>query len=258
MLATAAPTSRVCRRTLFLAVGACAALHASGGNAGMLYSVQFNDITSASISTTQYQTGNWLVFNATFANADRSGFNAIHALQRSGTVQGGAGDYAVMIFGNNVVTQKTGFAGANSTGVTYYASYDIGPTVYTDPNQATQAGDTFLVEILRADNTPLTSNAVTPGAWAGTQTFSQSYFSYVGDGSGPLRLQLSSGNTQTRFVGAIDNMAFWDTVPVPEPSTCAMALASVACGSYGLWRRVRRLAATLPAGRPNTRAAGFL
>ena len=188
-------------------------------------------------------TGNWLVFNATFANADKSGFNAIQALQRSGTVQGGAGDYAVMIFGNNVVTQKTGFAGANTSGVTYYASYDIGPTVYTDPNQATQAGDTFVVDLLRANDSVLASNAVAPGAWTGNQTFSQSYFSYVGDGSGPLRLRLSSGNTQTRFVGAIDNMAFWDTVPVPEPSACATALAGAACGGYGLWRRRRRLAA---------------
>ena len=191
MLATAAPASHVYRRIiLFLAVGACAAMHASGGNAGMLYSVQFNDITSATISTTQYQTGNWLVYNATFANADKSGFHAIHALQRSGTLQGGAGDYAVMIFGNNVVTQKTGFAGANSTGVTYYASYDIGPTVYTDPNQATQAGDTFVVDILRADNSVLASNAVAPGAWTGTQTFSQAYFSYVGDGSAVMEVDL--------------------------------------------------------------------
>jgi hypothetical protein len=203
----------------------------------MLYSVQFNDITSATISTTQYQTGNWLVYNATYANSDGAGFHAIHALQRSGTVQGGAGDYAVMIIYDNVVTQKTGFAGANSAGVTYYASYEIGPTVYTAPEQATQAGDTFVVSLLRADNTVLASNAVAPGAWSGTQTFTQTYFSYVGDGSGPLRLQLKSGNNQTRFVGAIDNMAFWDTVPVPEPSACAMALAGLAYGAYTTFQR---------------------
>lgn len=214
----------------------------SAAPAGVLYTVQFNDITSASISTNQYQTGNWLVYNATFSSVDKSGFNAIHALQRSGTVQGGAGDYAVMIYGDNVVTQKTGYAGANSTGVTYYASYDIGPTVYSTPSQATQAGDTFVVDLLRNDNTVLASNSVAPGAWPGTQNFSQAYFSYVGDGSGALRLRLRSGNTQTRFVGAIDNMAFWDTVPVvPEPSTWAMALAGLVCGGSSMWRRGKRV-----------------
>lgn len=207
-----------------------------GAVGGMLVALDFNDITSASISTTQYQTGNWLVYNATFGGWDRSGVNAAHALQQSGTVQGGAGDYALMIYGNNVATQKTGFA-ANASGTTYYVSYLMGPTVYTDPNQATQAGDTFRVNLLRGDNSILATNDVAPGAWTGTQTFTQQYFSYVGDGTGPIKMQLLSGNTLTRFVGAIDNVAIWDTVPVPEPSTYAMALAGLACGGYALRRR---------------------
>ena len=70
----------------------------------------FDDVTGASISTTQSDTGNRLVYNATYGSFDRSGFNAIHAIQLSGATHGGAGDYAVMIYGDNVVTQKTGFA----------------------------------------------------------------------------------------------------------------------------------------------------
>jgi hypothetical protein len=206
---------------------------------GMLVGLNFNDITSASISTTQYQTGNWLVYNATFGGWDRLGFNAAHALQQSGTVQGGAGDYALMIYGDNVATQKTGFA-ANASGTTYYVSYLMGPTVYTAPGQATQAGDTFRVNLLRVDNSILATNDVAPGAWTGTQTFTQQYFSYVGDGTGPVRMQLLSGNTQTRFVGAIDNVAIWDTVPVPEPSAYTMALAGLACGGFSMWRRRNR------------------
>ena len=207
---------------------------------GVLVSLDFNDITSSSISTTQYQTGNWLVYNATFGGWDRAGFNAAHALQLSGTVQGGTGDYALMIYGNNVATQKTGFA-ANQLGATYYVSYLMGPTVYSAPSEATQAGDTFRVNLLRADNTILAQNDVTPGAWAGVQTFSQQYFSYVGDGTGPVRMQLLSGNTLTRFAGAIDNVAIWDTVPVvPEPSTYAMALAGMACGVFAMFRRRKR------------------
>lgn len=216
----------------------CAGHRAASG--GVLVSLDFNDITSSSISTTQYQTGNRLVYNATFGGWDRAGFNAAHALQLSGSVQGGAGDYALMIYGNNVATQKTGFS-ANEPGTTYYVSYQMGPTVYSTPSEATQAGDTFRVNLLRSNGSVLAFNDVTPGAWPGTQTFSQQYFSYVGDGTGPIKMQLLSGNTLTRFAGAIDNVAIWDTVPVPvpEPSALSLALAGLAWGGSSIWRRTR-------------------
>jgi hypothetical protein len=35
----------------------------------------------------------------------------------------------------------------------------------------------------------------------------------------------------------LDNFEINGTVPVPEPSTCAMALAGLACGGYSLFRR---------------------
>lgn len=197
--------------------------------AGVLMTFNFDDVTGASISTTQSDTGNRLVYNATYGSFDRSGFNAIHAIQLSGATHGGAGDYAVMIYGDNVVTQKTGFA-ANSSGTTYYVSFDIGPTVYSSMSQATQAGDTFRINLLRADNSLLATRDVTPGAWAGVQIFNRSYFSYVGDGTGDVRLQLQSGNTLTRFAGAVDNMSFWDSVPtaIPEPSSGALLSAGLA------------------------------
>ena len=216
-----------------------AALLCAPARSALLTSFGFDDITSASISTTQYQTGNWLVFNAVFNGWDRSGFNATHAIQLSGAVHGGPGNYAIMIYGNNTLTQQTAFA-ANDFGQTYYVSYDIGPTVYATPNEATQAGDTFVVNLLRNDNSVLASNAVAPGAWAGVQTFNQAYFSYVGDGSGPLRINLQSGNTQTRFAGAIDNMAFWDSVPtaaVPEPGTWAAAALLLGAAGSVRWRK---------------------
>ena len=199
------------------------------GHAGVLMNFNFDDITGASISTTQSDTGNRLVYNAQYATFNRAGFNAIHAIQLSGASHGGAGDYAVMIYGDNVVTQKTGFA-ANTLGSTYYVSFDIGPTVYSNLSQATQAGDTFRINVLRADNSPLASTDVTPGVWAGVQTFQRSYFSYVGDGTGDVKLQLQSGNTLTRFAGAVDNMTFWDTVPnaIPEPSAGALLVAGMA------------------------------
>jgi hypothetical protein len=98
------------------------------------------------------------------------------------------------------------------------------------------------INLLRGDNSILASSVVAPGAWQGVQTFSQAYFSYVGDGSGPLRLQIRSEQPNNgRFAGAVDNMAFWDSTPVvPEPSTYAMALAGAAYGGYSMWRRRQR------------------
>jgi hypothetical protein len=217
-----------------IAVGLTAASHS---HAELLAYYDLNGITNAQISDLQYQTGNQLVFGAELTDWTKSGFNAVHAIQLSGTTPGGPGNYAIMIFGDNLITQQTAFA-ANDTGKTYYASYDIGPTVYANPGQATQAGDQLRINLLRGDNSILASSVVAPGAWQGVQTFSQQYFSYVGDGSGPIRLQMRSeqpGNG--RFSGAVDNMAFWDTVPVPEPSTYAMALAGIAFGGYSLFRR---------------------
>jgi hypothetical protein len=206
-------------------------------HAGILSFYDLNGITNAQISSLQYQTGNQLVFGATLTDWVKSGFNAVHAIQLSGSTPGGPGNYGIMIFGDNLITQQTSFA-ANTLGQTYYASYDIGPTVYTDPNQATQAGDQLRINLLRSDDSILASNVVAPGAWQGVQTFAQAYFSYTGDGSGPLRLQmLSETPNNGRFSGAVDNMAFWDTVPVPEPSTYAMTLAGLACGGYSMFRR---------------------
>jgi hypothetical protein len=191
-----------------------------------LINFDMNGITDANISDLQYQTGNQLVYGANLTDWVKSGFNAVHAIQLSGDTPGGPGNYAIMIFGDNLITQQTAFA-ANDLGVTYYVSYDIGPTVYANPAQATQAGDQLRINLLRPDDSVLTYNLFAPGAWAGVQTFQKAYFSYVGDGNGPLRLQiLSEQPGNGRFAGAVDNISFWNTVPVPEPSTYILGLIS--------------------------------
>jgi hypothetical protein len=232
-----------CARFHVVMLGACLAGLASPTRAELLTFFDLNGITNAQISTTQYQTGNQLVFGATLTDWTKSGFNSVHAIQLSGTTPGGPGNYAIMIFGDNLITQQTPFA-ANDLGKTYYASYDIGPTVYANPSQATQAGDQLRINLLRADNSILASSVVAPGAWQGVQTFSQAYFSYVGDGSGPLRLQMRSEDPNNgRFSGAVDNMAFWDSVPVsgvPEIDPAGFgSVAAILAGACGLLERRR-------------------
>lgn len=210
---------------------------ATSAHAELLAFYNLNGITNAQISDLQYQTNNQLVFGANLTDWTKFGFNAVHAIQLSGTTPGGPGNYAIMIFSDNLITQQTAFA-ANDLGKTYYASYDIGPTVYANPSQATQAGDQLRINLLRGNNSILASSVVAPGAWQGVQTFSQQYFSYVGDGTGPIRLQiLSEQPGNGRFSGAVDNMAFWDTVPVPEPSSWCLAMIGLAFGGYAASRR---------------------
>jgi hypothetical protein len=219
-----------------------AALLVAPARAELLISFDLNGITNAQISNLQYQTGNQLVFGATLTDWTKSGFNAVHAIQLSGSTPGGPGNYGIMIFGDNLITQQTAFS-ANTLGQTYYVSYDIGPTVYADPGQATQAGDQLRVNLLRGDNSILASSVVAPGAWAGVQTFSRAYFSYVGDGTGGLRIQMRSETPLNgRFSGAVDNMAFWNGVPdpigaVPEPGTWAAAALLIGTAGYVRWRK---------------------
>jgi len=219
-----------------------AALLAAPARAELLISFDLNGISNAQISNLQYQTGNQLVFGATLSDWTKSGFNAVHAIQLSGSTPGGPGNYGIMIFADNLITQQTAFS-ANTLGQTYYVSYDIGPTVYANPSQATQAGDQLRVNLLRGNDSILASSVVAPGAWAGVQTFTRAYFSYVGDGTGDLRIQMRSeepGNG--RFSGAVDNMAFWNGVPdpigaVPEPGTWAAAALLAGGAAFARWRK---------------------
>jgi MYXO-CTERM domain-containing protein len=184
--------------------------------AGVLLDFDLNGFYNQQISTTQYQTGNQLVWGASMHGWTHSGFNAIHGFRHTPT------DYAVMIYGNNQLTMTTGFA-ANDVGVTYYVALDLGATVYTTPSQATAAGDAVRINLLNSANQVVATSDFAPGAWTGTQTFTRRAFSYVGDGSGLVRLQITnSAPSSPRFAGAVDNIAFWSTDPVPAPGAIAL------------------------------------
>ena len=77
-----------------------------------------------------------------------------------------------------------------------------------NPDQATKAGDTLLIEVLRGDNSVLASHNHSSGAWTGRQAFTPAFFAYKGDGSGNVRLRVEPAKIRNsgRFLGAIDNI----------------------------------------------------
>lgn len=183
-----------------------------------------NGITGGQVdSGTQYQTGYSITYNADLTGWSKSGLNTVHALQITPS------NWALMVYSGydvpsaNVYTLNSTFA-ANALGVRYWVSYDIAPTVYVNSGQATQAGDALRISVLNGSNAVVAYNDVAPGAWMGSQAFHKAYFSYLGDGTGDVKLQITTANPGNGyFAGAVDNISFESTQPaVPEPSTYAL------------------------------------
>ncbi len=155
-------------------------------------------------SGTQLDTNRPLKHSAHLPGWKAEGFNAIHAVMRTD------GTWAIQVLaaenGHNSLTLITGIP-ANQKGENYTVRFQAGPSVYEIPDQATQAGDRFTIELLRSDGSVLKKDIVAPGGWTGKEHFTACSFSYIGDGSGDLRLRISpvpAGGT--RFVGAISHI----------------------------------------------------
>jgi len=184
----------------------------------------------------QFQTGLDLNALGDVLGWDESGHATVHAVDKDA----GAGtDFAVMIWsgntpgGENVITLTSGIA-ANGLGTLYAVDFESSPAVYRSGDQATTATDSLLVEILRTDDSVLATHNSFPGAWAGAMVFSNDGFTYLGDGTGVVRLRISSANPgNDLFAGAIDNL---QVSTVPEPSS----LALMALGTIGLAINARR------------------
>lgn len=81
--------------------------------------------------------------------------------------------------------------------------------------------DGVQIEVLRANDSVLTTFTFQPGAWSaepGAQdSFLPGFFSYTGDGTGNVRLRISTDPAnQDRFGGAIDNIE-WIDLEGPTP-----------------------------------------
>lgn len=95
------------------------------------------------------------------------------------------------------------------------AQINTGRGVYNSGSDGVQ------IEVLRANDSVLTTFTFQPGAWSaepGAQdSFLPGFFSYTGDGTGNVRLRISTDPAnQDRFGGAIDNIE-WIDLEGPTP-----------------------------------------
>jgi hypothetical protein len=147
-------------------------------------------------------------------------------------------NWAPMFYQDNVITQTVGIA-ANNLNASYEINFDYGTAVYgtAQAAQRTTADDSLLVQVLRADNSVLTSTTYAPGAWdtVGTGNLDaglKGTLSYIGDGTGVVRLRIGPAGTlnSLRFEGEIDNLS---VSLIPEPGAALL-------GGLGLLTLLRR------------------
>jgi hypothetical protein len=173
-----------------------------------IFAENFNSY-SGTQNAVQWQSGQKVAHSGTVAGWTKAGEHSVHAVDRANRAgRSNPQNWAVMIFQDNVIT--SGAFAANTSGQVYRIDFEASPAVYAASNseQATQAGDELLIEILRGDDRVLASHRHSPGAWTGTLAFAAGSFQYTGDGSGDVRLRIKPAGPQTsgRFHGAIDNI----------------------------------------------------
>lgn len=198
-----------------LALGLVASSHSVSAVPSAIFSENFNSIVQ-SYTGTQADTGLTVGAWDTLANWSSEGTNAVHDVD---LLAGAAKDIAASFYSNNVITMSSGVA-ANTAGAGYTVALDVGPSVWAGAYQASTSADGLIIYVLRADNSVLYSSTQKSGAWNGTssaQTLTPRSFSYVGDGTGPVRLRIGTILPNAdRFGGAVDNIQIESS-----PTTCA-------------------------------------
>lgn len=89
-------------------------------------------------------------------------------------------------------------------------NFHAAPSSWADASQQTTAADGLQIDILRPDGNLLAGFRHDPGPWMSTrdaQTLKPGTFSYEGDGSGDIRIRITSANPGSgRFGGAVDDV----------------------------------------------------
>jgi len=184
-----------------------------------IFSENFNSITQTNTGT-QAHTGLTLGAWDSLTGWTWSGVNAVHDVDR---ILGVGKDIAVSFYNNNEITLTTGFA-ANTSGVVYTMTFEVGPSVWAGASQASNGTDGLVVSLLRANGTTVASTTQLSGAWNGTSTAQDAMtsrtFVYTGDGTGVVRIRISNINPSAdRFGGAIDNIVVTQGAPACAPTT---------------------------------------
>ena len=181
----------------------------ASAQAAEVFREDFNGFTApaANFNGKQYESGLAVAYGGTLASWDKSGGGVVHAVNLTTTPPPAQRDFAVMIWQDNVITLNSPIVGSNQSGAKYRLDFLASPAVYQAPSQVTAPEDGVLVEVLRADDTVLASQAYQPGAWAGVLDMKPGSFEYVGDGSGDVRLRVGPSNFGSgHFGGAIDDL----------------------------------------------------
>jgi len=99
---------------------------------------------------------------------------------------------------------------ANEKGVQYEVSFEAGASVWAGAGQATTKDNGLHVSLLRKDGSVLKGFRHQPGAWSrkkNAQKMKPVRFAYTGDGSGEIRIRLSTSTPGSpKFGGAIDDV----------------------------------------------------
>ena len=200
-----------------LVLGLVASSHTASAVPSAIFSENFNSIVQTNTGS-QADTGLTVGAWDNLTDWTSEGTNAVHDVD---LVAGAAKDIAASFYSNNVITMSSGVA-ANTAGASYTVSLDVGPSVWAAAYQASTSTDGLIIYVLRADNSVLYSSTQKSGAWNGTssaQTLTPRSFSYVGDGTGPVRLRIGTiFRNADRFGGAVDNIQIENS-----PTTCAPA-----------------------------------
>lgn len=110
----------------------------------------------------------------------------------------------------NVLTLKQGIA-ANADGQEYEVSFKAAPTVWGGVTQANTAEDGLQIDLLRQDGSVVAGFQHNPGAWSRSsdaQKMKPVRFTYTGDGTGPVRVRITSATPGSgHFGGALDDLA---------------------------------------------------
>jgi PEP-CTERM motif len=194
----------------------------SSAHAGQIYSEDFNNYSAGHFNGVQYQSGLQVAYGGNVSGWTGSGGNVAHVVDLDNGV---SQDFAVMIWQDNAIKLNNSISMSNITGVNYLVNFLASAAVYQYGPQATAASDGLLIEVLRSNNSQLTSFVYAPGAWTGNMNFSNGQFQYTGDGTGDITLRIRSNVANSgHFAGAIDNLTI---NTVPEPGTSAIFLAGL-------------------------------